>query len=1297
MNVIFNIKSIFLDRFRSLSQCLPFVHRHNVSKPKTKWGMGFAATFLFWMLAFFSPQTVFAKTAADLRTTIAGNGLTAGGTGNTVIVTGSRLNMNNIQYQLDIDKDVIVDWQATVSGTNATHLFNLSGDGEFRVSANGTNIGSITQTGTGRAINYSGDGGIGKVTVSGGSVKISNAVSESAVIFMKEPGSNLAVSGTGQVIHEGVGRGIDAVGNVEVSGTAQITTTTGTAIYLDGSNKKLTVSGGKISSAGYAIYVRYTDMTVDISSGEVSSTGAGENSNAITFHNLSSGKVIISGNGKVNNTASGPTISIGPDTTDPPTPNSSVSIEVRGGDITQGGTGRAIRTAGSVLVTAGTVTASNASGRAISLDESGTLTVTGGSVKATATGGTAIYAGGGNSKVIITGGTVSAQSSTNNAINLIGANSVAYVAAATSTITGAIPTNGANSIYVSKATATTTYPKGGNIDLTVSPTPPTATAVWDNNPGGESGITYTRSTNTGFLVIPGIMVGTSYTVNITEPVNGTISVTNTATNAPVTSGATLLSGTSLTLAATNSTPGYVFDKWWDGNTTNPRTYTLTQAVTISATFVQTFTVTFQFDNGNVDNIVTVKSGSTVTAPSPAPTKAGYRFLGWYNGDTPYVFTAPVTGNLTLTAKWIQTFEVSFDLNYTGATPLPKQTVDKDGKVTVPSPAPTRLGYVFLKWLLEGEAYDFNTAVTSSFTLTAQWGATVTFDYNDGGETPNGSVVVVEGEKVEAPKPAPTREGYRFEGWFDYANVRWDFENTAVTGAMKLTAKWTQIFTVTFDLDYEGAEAIPPQYVDEGKMAEQPDDPRRTGFTFLYWYLDDKDEAFDFENEAIVKDITLTAKWEVLTHTVTFMVDGEEYGEPQLVVDGELAEEPDAPEKDGFDFQGWLLDGVYFSFDTPIVSNITLTAKFTSSVDPETFTVTFNYNDGGATENKTVDVVEGKKVEEPKTPVREGYKFLGWFLNDREYDFNMPVSGNITLVAKWEEIPVFYTVTFVYGSDDTEEVEVEKGKLVNKPADPDKEGFIFLGWFDGFNIFDFKTPITKNITLTARWKNEDKTIIYTVTFDYNDTVTYDDKVEVEEGDTVEEPETPTREGYNFLGWFVDGIKFNFASPIFEDITLTAEWDLLPVKKHTVRFVYNYTGAPQDLVKEVEDKEKVEAPKDPERKGYKFMGWFKGNDKFNFDTAVTEDITLTAKWEEITGTEDILALDVNIYPNPFTNILNIKGAEGCVLQVINGNGVTVHVQKIENAEQAVTLGQLPQGLYFFRIQKDNQTITLKVVKN
>ena len=118
------------------------------------------------------------------------------------------------------------------------------------------------------------------------------------------------------------------------------------------------------------------------------------------------------------------------------------------------------------------------------------------------------------------------------------------------------------------------------------------------------------------------------------------------------------------------------------------------------------------------------------------------------------------------------------------------------------------------------------------------------------------------------------------------------------------------------------------------------------------------------------------------------------------------------------------------------------------------------------DGKEVKVKDGEKLTKPADPTKEGYKFLGWFVGDKEFNFDTPITeelNGIKIEARFEKIDEptpeekFWTVTL-----DGNEVKVKDGEKLTKPAEPTKEGYKFLGWFVGDNKFDFDTPITKEL-------------------------------------------------------------------------------------------------------------------------------------------------------------------------------------------------------------------------------------------
>ena len=108
---------------------------------------------------------------------------------------------------------------------------------------------------------------------------------------------------------------------------------------------------------------------------------------------------------------------------------------------------------------------------------------------------------------------------------------------------------------------------------------------------------------------------------------------------------------------------------------------------------------------------------------------------------------------------------------------------------------------------------------------------------------------------------------------------------------------------------------------------RPDVPARGGYSFAGWFAD-KAASDPYDPDSLVtSDATLYAGWSKNTvYRITFDTEGGSSLAPQLVPEGRTARQPQNPEKAGYAFIGWSLDGTsLFSFSTPIRSNMTLHA------------------------------------------------------------------------------------------------------------------------------------------------------------------------------------------------------------------------------------------------------------------------------------------------------------------------------------------------------------------------------------
>ena len=295
--------------------------------------------------------------------------------------------------------------------------------------------------------------------------------------------------------------------------------------------------------------------------------------------------------------------------------------------------------------------------------------------------------------------------------------------------------------------------------------------------------------------------------------------------------------------------------------------------------------------------------------------------------------------------------------------------------------------------------------------------------------------------------------------------------------------------------------------------------------------------------------------------------------------------------------------------------------------PETYTVEFNSN--GGTEVESQKVQEGSKVTKPTDPTRSNYTFAGWYSDaalEDAFDFeNDTITANTTLYAKWEKDTsgdvTFYTVTFnCKGGSEVAAQEVVSGEKALKPDDPIREGMNFAGWHTDEECtapYDFDEAVTQNITLYAKWRALEK---YTVTYHYMDGESEDTTEEVIEGEKVTRPEDPARENYIFKGWYTDAgyeTVFNFNKEIVDkDIDLFAKWEPDANSGVTFRTVtFNSMEGSGVASQAVVDGAKAVKPKDPERVGYTFDGWHTDEEcatPYDFDEAVTQDITLYAKW-------------------------------------------------------------------------------------
>ena len=309
-------------------------------------------------------------------------------------------------------------------------------------------------------------------------------------------------------------------------------------------------------------------------------------------------------------------------------------------------------------------------------------------------------------------------------------------------------------------------------------------------------------------------------------------------------------------------------------------------------------------------------------------------------------------------------------------------------------------------------------------------------------------------------------------------------------------------------------------------------------------------------------IFLTGK-STKTYTITFNSNGGTIVEEQKVSQNQKVLKPQNPTRTGYIFVAWKNNDQIYNFNDPVTKDLILVAQWEKEIEEDEdnlITVRFD-TDGGSTISKQT-IEKGSKATKPEDPIKKDYKFVEWQLDDKKFDFDTELEETITLKAKWEKEEEKVTITF--NSDGGSKVAsqtIEKGKKATKPANPTKSGYTFTGWTLNGSTYDFNKTVNNNITLKATWKansnntnnnntntnnnNNPITIpLYTVSFNLDGGNGYAPPQTIEKGKKATRPANPSKSGYTFTGWTLNGNTYNFDAPVTNNITLKASWTPIP---------------------------------------------------------------------------------------------------------------------------------------------------------
>ena len=411
--------------------------------------------------------------------------------------------------------------------------------------------------------------------------------------------------------------------------------------------------------------------------------------------------------------------------------------------------------------------------------------------------------------------------------------------------------------------------------------------------------------------------------------------------------------------------------------------------------------------------------------------------------------------------------------------------------------------------------------------------------------------------------------------------------------LTLTLTADKLYTVT--LDASGGDPIRPiQYTVESEAFLLPT-PVRTGYIFLGWTgegITEPQKAMEIP-QGSTGDRTYTANWQVIEYTIITLLEGGNAGSSEVYFyTVEQTVTLPTPTRTGYTFLGWTGEGI-----TTPQPNVTIPKGSTGDKTYienwklTEYNITMDLN-GGSGQEKVVYTMTDEDFELP-TPTRNGYEFVGWTgegITTPQTSVKIPKgsTGNKAYTANWKVIE--YTITLdTNGGPAVSPIKytVEDSFTLPYPLRP---GYEFSGWtLDGSGMLPF-TPliIYPGTTGDLHYKAEWRLAEYTITMDL-DGGSGQEKVVYTITDEDFELPTPTRNGYEFVGWTGEGITTPQTSVKIPkgstgNKAYTANWKVI---RYTITLVTNGGAVIASIRYTVEDS--VTLPIPPDRPGYEFAGW------------------------------------------------------------------------------------------------------------
>lgn len=646
-------------------------------------------------------------------------------------------------------------------------------------------------------------------------------------------------------------------------------------------------------------------------------------------------------------------------------------------------------------------------------------------------------------------------------------------------------------------------------------------------------------------------------------------------------------------APTATRDGYTFTFWSrEGQTTDVTGQTVNGWTNLYANWEKkTFTVKYYLPDETgawvEKKMDTVDSVDYATYSLWTPNaEDGYEFSGWYQKPADIGVKAKVE-KLYMAKEW-KLYGKFTPIEYT------IQYVYNDGKATSTNPTTYTVesdtitladatgadwGKTFLEWHDENgqKITEIPTGSTGDRVITAYWNWPVHLHYldKDNNEIESATLYVSELEPGACVLPTGEKTGYDFDGWYeakkDIGTASHKLNALSIAKKWELYGRYTAKTDVSYTVKYlrEGdnkvlaPEKVVTDQTFDTEVTEQaadvvgytPDAPSKT------MILDEYNKVLTFSYSANTYDYTV--------RHIKQLPDGS-YDEANAEVEtlsGKFEALAAVTAKD--------YGSHYPTNDADTKQNIKIEEGLTIDVkyDLDEHTLTFETNGGSAI--NPVTVRHGNAVARPADPTKDKYTFIGWYADPEfteEYDFATVLEADKTIYAKFEltstpigDIYVRYDVLHIKqlpdGTYDLANAEVE-----HLSAKKDTTVTAVIKDYRATHHVNVNRTLSK-LTGTAiqPYKGVDGKPVYTILSVYYDldfhTLTFDtmggSKIApetVRHGLTVAKPKDPVNGGYIFDGWYTDKTfrhRYDFSTPLTEDITIYAKWFLIVLPGVTVK--------------------------------------------------------------------------------------------------------------------------------------------------